>query len=130
MTCLSLLERPGGIEGSTGEPVGRGLPWRRGRMCMASGLPVGLKAKGESLRSDSKQEPTNPQPTAKHVSLNAQLAPHAAKIVTMRAIFRKNEIPGSRYWSTSRLRSLGRRGEFRIWVNLDTDGLYVSAVGY
>jgi hypothetical protein len=53
-------------------------------MCIASGLPVGLKAKdGEIYVLIGKQQPPSPQPTAKHESLNAQLAPYAAKIVTV-----------------------------------------------
>jgi len=54
------------------------------RMCIASGLPVGLKAKdGTIYVLIGKQEPPSPQPAAKHESLNAQLAPYAAKIVTI-----------------------------------------------
>ena len=54
------------------------------RMCIASGLPVGLKAKdGEIYVLIGKQQPPSPQPAAKHESLNAQLAPYAAKIVTV-----------------------------------------------
>ena len=53
-------------------------------MCIASGLPVGLKAKdGTIYVLIGKQEPPSPQPAAKHESLNAQLAPYAAKIVTI-----------------------------------------------
>src|SRR6516225_4791849 len=54
------------------------------RMCIASGLPVGLKAKdGQIYVLIGKQEPPSAQPAAKHESLNAQLAPYAAKIVTV-----------------------------------------------
>jgi len=54
------------------------------RMCIASGLPVGLKAKdGTIYVLIGKQEPPSPQPAAKHESLNAKLAPYAAKIVTI-----------------------------------------------
>src|SRR5271165_1496226 len=50
----------------------------------ASGLPVGLKAKdGTIYVLIGKQEPPSPQPAAKHESLNARLAPYAAKIVTI-----------------------------------------------
>jgi len=54
------------------------------RMCIASGLPVGLKAKdGTIYVLIGKQELPSPQPAAKHESLNAELAPYAAKIVTI-----------------------------------------------
>jgi hypothetical protein len=54
------------------------------RMCIASGLPVGLKAKdGEIYVLIGKQQPPSLEPAAKHESLNAQLAPYAAKIVTV-----------------------------------------------
>jgi hypothetical protein len=54
------------------------------RMCIASGLPVGLKAKdGQIYVLIGKQEPPSAQPAAKHESLNTQLAPYAAKIVTV-----------------------------------------------
>jgi hypothetical protein len=54
------------------------------RMCIASGLPVGLKAKdGTIYVLIGKQAPPSAQPGAKHESLNAQLAPYAAKIVTI-----------------------------------------------
>jgi hypothetical protein len=54
------------------------------RMCIASGLPVGLKAKnGKIYVLIGKQEPPSAKPAAKHESLNAQLAPYAAKIVTV-----------------------------------------------
>ena len=64
------------------------------RMCIASGLPVGLKAKdGTVYVLIGKQVPPNPQPAAKHESLNAQLAPYAAKVVTMSGtIVRKNGV--------------------------------------
>jgi hypothetical protein len=63
-------------------------------MCIASGLPVGLKAKdGTVYVLIGKQTPPSPQPAAKHESLNAQLAPYAAKIVTMSGtIVRKNGV--------------------------------------
>jgi hypothetical protein len=54
------------------------------RMCIASGLPVGLKGKdGKIYVLIGKQVPPSSQPAAKHESLNAQLAPYAAKIVTV-----------------------------------------------
>ena len=54
------------------------------RMCIASGLPVGLKAKdGTIYVLIGKQEPPITQPAAKHETLNAQLASYAAKIVTI-----------------------------------------------
>jgi hypothetical protein len=54
------------------------------RMCIASGLPVGLKAKnGKIYVLIGKQEPPRAEPAAKHETLNAQLAPYAAKIVTV-----------------------------------------------
>ena len=54
------------------------------RMCIASGLPVGLKAKdGTIYVLIGKQEPPSPQPAPMHESLNAELAPYAAKIVTV-----------------------------------------------
>ena len=64
------------------------------RMCIASGLPVGLKAKdGTMYVLIGKQAPPSSQPAAKHESLNAQLAPYAAKIVTMSGIIvRKNGV--------------------------------------
>jgi hypothetical protein len=64
------------------------------RMCIASGLPVGLKAKdGTMYVLLGKQAPPSSQPAAKHESLNAQLAPYAAKIVTMSGIIvRKNGV--------------------------------------
>ena len=63
-------------------------------MCISSGLPVGLKAKyGTIYFLISKQEPPSPQPSAKHESLNAQLAPYGAKIVTMSGtIVRRNGV--------------------------------------
>ena len=62
------------------------------RRCIASGLPVGLKAKdGTVYVLIGRQIPPSAQPGAKHESLNAQLAPYAAKIVTMSGtIVRKN----------------------------------------
>ena len=54
------------------------------RMCIASGLPVGLMTKEGSIYVlIGKQEPPSAQPAAKHETLNAQLAPYAAKIVTV-----------------------------------------------
>jgi hypothetical protein len=54
------------------------------RACIASGLPVGLKTKnGKIYVLIGKQEPPQPQPAPKHETLNAQLAPYAAKIVTV-----------------------------------------------
>jgi hypothetical protein len=54
------------------------------RACISSGLPVGLKAKdGTVYVLIGRQEPPSPEPAAKHESLNAQLAPLAAKIVTI-----------------------------------------------
>src|SRR5208282_1583960 len=54
------------------------------KMCIASGLPVGLKGKdGKIYVLIGKQVPPSSQPAAKHESLNAQLAPYAAKIVTV-----------------------------------------------
>jgi hypothetical protein len=54
------------------------------RMCIASGLPVGLKAKdGTIYVLIGKEAPPSAQPGAKHEALNAQLAPYAAKIVTI-----------------------------------------------
>jgi hypothetical protein len=54
------------------------------RMCIASGLPVGLKGKdGKIYVLIGNQLPPSSQPAAKHESLNAQLAPYAAKIVTV-----------------------------------------------
>ena len=62
------------------------------RRCIASGLPVGLKAKdGTVYVLIGRQMPPSAQPGAKHESLNAQLAPYAARIVTMSGtIVRKN----------------------------------------
>jgi hypothetical protein len=54
------------------------------RMCIASGLPVGLKGKdGKIYVLIGNQVPPSSQPSAKHETLNAQLAPYAAKIVTV-----------------------------------------------
>jgi hypothetical protein len=54
------------------------------RMCIASGLPVGLKGQdGKIYVLIGDQVPPSSQPAAKHESLNAQLAPYAAKIVTV-----------------------------------------------
>src|SRR5271166_4953261 len=64
------------------------------RMCIASGLPVGLKGKdGKIYVLIGKQVPPSSRPAAKHESLNAQLAPYAATIVTMSGIIvRKNGV--------------------------------------
>jgi hypothetical protein len=54
------------------------------RMCIASGLPVGLKTKnGQIYVLVGVQKPPSSEPAAKHESLNAQLAPYAAQIVTV-----------------------------------------------
>jgi hypothetical protein len=54
------------------------------RMCIASGLPVGLKTKnGQVYVLIGVQMPPSNEPAAKHESLNAQLAPYAAQIVTV-----------------------------------------------
>lgn len=54
------------------------------RMCIASGLPVGLKTKeGAIYVLIGRQGPPSAEPAAKHETLNAQLAPYAAKIVTI-----------------------------------------------
>jgi hypothetical protein len=54
------------------------------RKCIASGLPVGLKTKdGTIYLLIGKQLPPSPQPAPMHESVNAQLAPYAAKIVTI-----------------------------------------------
>ena len=54
------------------------------RACIASGLPVGLKTKeGKIYVLIGKQEPPRPQIGPKHETLNAQLAPYAAQIVTV-----------------------------------------------
>jgi hypothetical protein len=54
------------------------------RMCIASGLPVGIKTKeGKVYVLIGKQEPPSAQPAAKHETLNDQLAPYAGKIVTV-----------------------------------------------
>ena len=54
------------------------------KMCIASGLPVGLKGKdGTVYVLIGKQEPPSSQPAAKHETLNAQLASYAAKMVTI-----------------------------------------------
>jgi hypothetical protein len=54
------------------------------RMCIASGLPVGLKAKdGTIYVLVGKQLPPTPQPSAMHESLNGELASYAAKIVSI-----------------------------------------------
>ena len=53
-------------------------------MCIASGLPVGLKANdGTIYVLIGKQIPPSAQLTAQHETLNAELAPLAAKIVTV-----------------------------------------------
>jgi hypothetical protein len=54
------------------------------RRCIESGLPVGLKAKdGKVYVLIGKQIPMGAQPGPKHEPLNAQLAPYAAKVVTV-----------------------------------------------
>jgi hypothetical protein len=54
------------------------------RRCIESGLPVGLKTKdGKVYVLIGKQIPPGQQPRPKHESLNAQLAPYAAKVVTV-----------------------------------------------
>jgi hypothetical protein len=54
------------------------------RACIASGLPVGLKTKnGKIYVLIGKLIPPGAEPGAKHESLNTQLAPLAAKIVTV-----------------------------------------------
>jgi hypothetical protein len=54
------------------------------KMCIASGLPVGLKGEdGKIYVLIGNQLPPSTQPAAKHETLNAQLAPYAAKIVTV-----------------------------------------------
>jgi hypothetical protein len=54
------------------------------RMCIASGLPVGLKTRdGTIYVLIGKQLAPSPQPAPMHESLNAQLAQYAAKIVTV-----------------------------------------------
>jgi hypothetical protein len=52
--------------------------------CIASGLPVGIKAKdGKVYLLIGKLIPPGPSPAPQHETLNAQLAPYAAKIVTV-----------------------------------------------
>jgi hypothetical protein len=54
------------------------------KMCIATELPVGLKTQdGTIYVLIGKQLPPSPQPGAMHESLNAQIAPYAAKIVTV-----------------------------------------------
>jgi hypothetical protein len=54
------------------------------KMCIASGLPVGLKTRNGTIYVlIGKQLPPSPQPAAMHESMNAQLAQYAAKIVTV-----------------------------------------------
>ena len=64
------------------------------RACIASGLPVGLKATdGKIYVLIGKQEPPSHQVAPKRESLNAQLATYAAKIVTVRGtIIRKQGV--------------------------------------
>jgi hypothetical protein len=53
-------------------------------MCIASGLPVGIKAKdGKVYLLIGKPMPQSASPGPQHETLNAQLAPYAAKIVTV-----------------------------------------------
>jgi len=63
------------------------------RKCIASGLPVGLKATdGRIYLLIGKQEPPS-QVAPKRESLNAQLALYAAKVVTVRGtIIRKQGV--------------------------------------
>jgi hypothetical protein len=57
------------------------------RRCIESGLPVGLKAKdGKVYVLIGGQIPPGPQPGPKHESLNAQLAPYAAMVVTVSGV--------------------------------------------
>jgi hypothetical protein len=52
--------------------------------CIASGLPVGIKAKdGTVYLLIGKHAPPSLSPAPQHETLNAQLAPYAAKIVTV-----------------------------------------------
>jgi hypothetical protein len=54
------------------------------RMCIASGLPVGLKTKnGKVYVLIGVQKPLGTEPAAKHESLNAKLAAYAAQTVTV-----------------------------------------------
>jgi hypothetical protein len=54
------------------------------KMCIASGLPVGLKTQdGTIYVLIGEQLPSSAQPAAMHESLNAQIARYAAKIVTV-----------------------------------------------
>ena len=64
------------------------------RACIASGLPVGLRATdGKIYVLIGKQEPPSHQVAPKRESLNAQLATYAAKIVTVRGtIIRKQGV--------------------------------------
>jgi hypothetical protein len=53
-------------------------------MCIASGLPVGIKTKdGTVYLLIGKEIPTGLSPGPRHETLNAELAPYAAKIVTV-----------------------------------------------
>jgi hypothetical protein len=57
------------------------------RHCIESGLPVGLKAKdGKVYVLIGEQIPPGPQPGPKHETFNAQLAPYAARVVTVSGI--------------------------------------------
>lgn len=54
------------------------------KMCIASGLPVGLKTRdGKIYVLIGKQLAPSSQPAAMHESLNAQIAQYAARIVTV-----------------------------------------------
>jgi hypothetical protein len=62
------------------------------RACIASGLPVGLKTKnGKIYVLIGKLVSPSAEPGAKHESLNAQLAPLAAKIVTITGTVARKE---------------------------------------
>ena len=64
------------------------------RKCIASGLPVGLKATdGKIYVLIGKQEPPSHQVAPRRESLNAQLARYAAKVVTVQGtIIRKQGV--------------------------------------
>jgi hypothetical protein len=93
------------------------------RMCIASGLPVGLKTKdGTVYVLIGKQEPPNPRPAAMHESLNGQLASYAAKIVTisgtivskngMRVIENAQLLSGEALWQPLPGRLTGLKAQF------------------
>jgi hypothetical protein len=57
------------------------------RRCIESGLPVGLKAKdGKVYVLIGEQIPPGPQPGPKHETFNAQLAPYAARVLTVSGV--------------------------------------------